>query len=98
MMFAPRISCRIAGLNGITDIGYSTVRSAGGFALGAALVGAAVTNPMMALGFGAALAVAVIGRVIALALNRGNSIYAILALLVEGALAALVISYVAGMM
>jgi len=98
LMFAPRITSRIAGLNGITDMGYSTVRSAGGFALGVALIGMAVANPMMDLGFGGALAVGVLGRVIALAFNRGNYIYAILALLVEGAIAAVVISYVAGMM
>ena len=98
MMFAPRISCKIAGLDGISDMGYSAVRSAGGFALGAALVGMAVANPMMDLGFGAALAVAVVGRVIALVLNRGNYIYAAVALLIEGALAAMVISYVVGMM
>jgi hypothetical protein len=98
MMFAPRISCKTAGLDGISEMGYSAVRSAGGLALGAALVGMAVANPMMDLGFGAALAVAVVGRLIALVLNRGNYIYAVLALLVEGALAALFTSYVVGMM
>jgi hypothetical protein len=98
MMFAPRISCGVAGLGGITDMGYSAVRSAGGFAVGAALVAIVVANPMMDLGMGAALAVAVLGRVIALALNRGNYIYAVLALIIEGAAAALVISYVMGLM
>jgi hypothetical protein len=98
MMFAPRISCKVAGVDGITDIGFSAVRSAGGFALGAALIAMAVANPMMDLGMGAALAVAVLGRVIALAFNRGNYAYAILALVLEGAAAAVVISYVMGMM
>jgi hypothetical protein len=98
MMFAPRISCRIVGLAGITDMGYSAVRSAGGFALGSALTAMIAANPMMDLGIGAALAVAVLGRVIALAFNRGNYVYAVLALIIEGAAAALVISYVMSMM
>jgi hypothetical protein len=98
MMFAPRISCRVAGVDGIIDIGYSAVRSAGGFALGAALIAMAAANPMMDLGMGAALAVAVLGRVIALVFNRGNYVYAVLALIIEGTAAALVISYVMGMM
>jgi hypothetical protein len=57
----------------------------------------AVANPMMDLGMGAALAVAVLGRLVALVFNRGNYIYAILALILEGAAAALVISDVMGM-
>lgn len=98
MMFAPRICCKIAGLDGMTDMGYSAVRSAGGFALGAALIAMAVANPMMDLGVSAALGMGALGRVIALIFNRGNYIYAILALLAEGGLAALIISNVAGMM
>ncbi|MDB5523348.1 MAG: hypothetical protein JWM58_1111 [Rhizobium sp.] len=98
MMFAPRIACMTVGLEAITDTGSTSMRSAGGFTLGAALIGMAAANPMMDLGFGAALAIAVIGRVIALILNRGNYIYQILALLVQGAAAALVISTVMGMM
>ena len=98
MAFAPRIACSIVGLDGITDTGYSSVRSAGGFAIGAALTAMAVANPMMDLGMGAALAIAVLGRVIALVFNRGNYAYAALALVIEAAAAALVISYVMGMM
>lgn len=98
LMFAPRISGRIAGLDGITDAGYTSVRSAGGFAVGAALTGMAAANPMMDLGFGAALAFGVLGRLVALALNRGNLVYALLAVVVEAAGAAIVVSYVMGMM
>jgi hypothetical protein len=98
IMFAPRIACAIAGLDALADTGISSVRSAGGFALGTALIGMAVANPMMDLGFGAALAIAVFGRLLALLINRGNYIFAILALLVQGGGAALVISYVMGMM
>jgi hypothetical protein len=98
MMFAPRIASRIAGLEGMNDMGYTSVRSAGGFGIGAATVGMVAANPMMDLGFGAALAVAVAGRLIALILNRGNYVYAIVALVAEGAAAAIVISNVIGMM
>lgn len=98
MMFAPRIAAMISGLQAIADSGVTSIRSAGGFAVGAGLTGMAVANPMMDLGFGAALALAVIGRLIALALNRGNWIYAVIALAVEGAGAFLVLSYVMGMM
>lgn len=98
MTFAPRISSAIAGLEGISDAGYSAVRSAGGFAIGAALTAMAAANPMLDLGIGAALAVAVIGRVVTLVFNRGNLAYAALALVIEAAAAALVLSYVMGMM
>jgi hypothetical protein len=98
LMFAPRIACRVSGLQPIADSGVTSVRSAGGFMVGSALTGMAVANPMMDLGFGAALAIGIIGRIIALALNRGNYAFAITALVVQGIGAALVISYVFGMM
>jgi hypothetical protein len=100
VMFGPRMSMAISGL-GVTaqkPSAITTIRSAGGFALGAGLAGMAISNPMVDLGFGAALGLAVIGRLIALALNRGNWIFAIVALVVEGAGAALIISYVMAMM
>lgn len=96
MMFAPRIACRIVGLEGITDTRYTSMRSAGGLAIGAAAVAMAAPQPMMDFGFGAALAVGAVGRVIALALNRSNYVYAVIALIVEGGAAAFLISSVMG--
>jgi hypothetical protein len=100
VMFGPRLSMAVAGL-GVTaqkSSAITTIRSAGGFALGAGLAGMAISNPMVDLGFGAALGLAVVGRLIGLALNRGNWVFAVIALVVEGAGAALIISYVMTMM
>jgi hypothetical protein len=110
MMFAPRISSYVVGIDGITDAGFTSVRSAGGFALGASLLGILLVGSPHAreapfekmlyinLAFAVALAFAVIGRLIALAFNRGNYIYAIVALLVEAAVAAIMFAYVAALM
>ena len=100
VMFGPRMSMTISGL-GVTAekaSAITTVRSAGGFALGAGLAGMAIQNPMVDLGLAAALALAVCGRLVALAINRGNYLYAGIALVIEGAAAAVVINHVASMM
>ncbi len=110
MLFAPRISSWIAGIGGISDAGFTSVRSAGGFAIGASIFGILLVGDPRAraepfanllyinLAFAVALAFAVFGRLIALALNRGNSIYAIAALITEAAAAALVFGYVAAIL
>ena len=107
MLFAPRICCWIAGVAGVTDTGFTSVRSAGGFAIGASIVGIfLVCDPQaraepfanllyINLAFAVAMAFAVIGRLIALALNRGNYIYAIVALIAEAAATAVIFGYVA---
>lgn len=100
VMFGPRMAMAISGL-GVTAekaSAITTIRSAGGFVLGAGLAGVAIQNPMVDLGFAAALALTVVGRLLALALNRGNYLYAGIALVVEAAAAAVVINHVAGMM
>jgi hypothetical protein len=109
IMFGPRLSMAICGL-GVTGekaSAISTIRSAGGFALGLGLIGlllmgnadnAPMDMLMGNLGVAAALGLAMIGRLIALALNRGNSIFAAVALVIEGAAAAVVISSVSSMM
>jgi hypothetical protein len=110
LMFAPRISSHLVGIDGITVAGFTSVRSAGGFALGASVLGILLVGSPHArdapfekmlyvnLAFAVALASAVIGRLVALALNRGNYIYALLALLIEAAAAAIMFAYVASLM
>ena len=109
VMFGPRMSMAICGL-GVTGekaSAISTIRSAGGFALGLGLIGlvfmgnsanAPMDMLMGNLGVAVALGLAVIGRLMALALNRGNYIFAGIALAIEAAAAAVVISSVASMM
>lgn len=97
-MFGPRLAAMTTGMTGIHDGGYTSVRSAGGFALGLGLSGMAFVNPMLDVGFAAALTVAAIGRILALVLNRGNYIYATIALILNAAFALVVISYISGMM
>lgn len=110
LMFAPRLSSHVIGIDGITIAGFASIRSAGGFALGASALGILLVGSPHArdapfekmlyinLALAVALAFAVIGRLIALALNRGNYLYAIPALLVEAAAAAIMFSYVASLM
>lgn len=100
VMFGPRLSMAISGLGatGEKASAISTIRSAGGFALGAGLAGMAISNPMVDLGLGVALGLGVVGRIVALAFNRGNYIFAGIALMVQGAGAALILSYVMNMM
>jgi len=105
VMFGPRLSMAICGL-GVTAekaSAITTIRSAGGFGLGLGLMGLMVSGNaenalvdllMVNLAVAAALALAIIGRLVALALNRGNYTYAIVALVVEGAAAGIVISAV----
>lgn len=97
-LLAPRAIEAVAGLQPMTAGGTSLIRSGGGFAIGSALVGLAAANPMMELGFGAALAFAVAFRIVGLVINRGNFLYAAAAIVVEAAAATLVLSYVIGMM
>jgi len=109
VMFGPRMSMAISGLGvtGEKPSAISTIRSAGGFALGLGLIGlvfmgnagnAPMDMLMGNLGIAVALGFCVIGRLIALAFDRGNFIFAGIALVVEGAAAAIVISTVAAML
>ena len=106
-LFAPRIACRAAGLQAIADSGITSVRSAGGLAVGLGLYGllmsalsdsAPIMTMMAALAFGAALGFGVIGRIVALVVNRGNYVFAGLALVLQAACTFVVLSYVKGMM
>jgi uncharacterized protein YjeT (DUF2065 family) len=109
-MFAPRLASSLPGLASIGDGGYAALRSAGGFAL---VVGTFavlfVANPdardtpfdkllYVNMVIVAALSLSIIGRLIALALNRGNFIYALIALLAELAACAAVMAYVGAIM
>lgn len=98
LLFAPRIACKAAGLETVSDLGVCSVRSAGGFVLGASGTAILIANPMLELGFGAAAAIGAIGQALALVINRGNVIFAILALAVQAGAAAIIIFHVLGMM
>ncbi|MBL0374987.1 hypothetical protein JJB09_23515 [Rhizobium sp. KVB221] len=109
VMFGPRMSMTVSGL-GVTAekaSAITTIRSAGGFALGVGLIGLFVSANgenapmdflMANLGVAGAFILAVFGRLIALAFNRGNYVYAIVALVVEVVAAAAVVAHISTMM
>jgi hypothetical protein len=109
VLFAPRIAMKIAGLWVLPDKqgGIASVRSTGGFMLGLGGFGMAVAGYwqsqfvvllMLCFGFVVALAFSVIGRLLALVLNRGNLVFNAIALFVQIAAIILVITYVGGAM
>lgn len=109
VLFAPRIAMNVAGLWVASDRqgGIASVRSTGGFMLGAGLFGMAVAGYwqsqfvlllMLCFGFVVALALSVIGRLLALVLNRGNLVFNAVALFVQIAAVILVIAYVGSAM
>lgn len=109
VLFAPRIAMGIAGLWVAADKtgGIASVRSTGGFMLGAGLFGMAVSGYwqsqfvvllMLSFGFIVAMALSIIGRVLAMGLNRGNAVFNAVALVAQAAALAIVITYVGGAM
>lgn len=109
VLFAPRIAMNIAGLWVTADKqgGIASVRSTGGFMLGTGLFGMAVAGYwqsqfvvllMLCFGIVVALLLSAIGRLLALALNRGNLIFNIVALAVQGAALGVITTYIAGAM
>lgn len=109
VLFAPRIAMNIAGLWVTADKqgGIASVRSTGGFMLGAGLFGIAVAGYwqsqfvlllMLSFGFLVALALSVIGRLLALALDRGNFAFNVVALVIQIAALGVVIAYIGGAM
>ena len=109
VLFAPRIAMSAPALWVFADKqgGIASVRSTGGFMLGMGLFGMAVTGYwqsqfvvllMLCFGFIVALVLSVIGRLLALVLNRGNLVFNAIALFVQIAAAILVIAYVGGAM
>jgi hypothetical protein len=109
VLFAPRIAMGAAGLWVLADKqgGIASVRSTGGFMLGLGLFGMAVAGYwqsqfvvllMLCFGVIVALVLSVIGRLLALVLNRGNLVFNAIALFVQIAATILMISYVGGAM
>jgi hypothetical protein len=109
VLFAPRIAMSAAGLwvFGDKQGGIASVRSTGGFMLGIGLFGMAVAGYwqsqfvvllMLCFGFIVALVLSMIGRLLALVLNRGNLVFNAIALFVQIAAVILVITYVGGAM
>ena len=109
VLFAPRIAMNAAGLWVTSDRqgGIASVRSTGGFMLGAGLFGMAVAGYwqsqfvmllMFCFGFMVALALSLIGRLLALVFNRGNLAFNVIALVVQIIAVFLVIAYVGGAM
>ena len=109
VLFAPRIAMNAAGLWVAADrqSGIASVRSTGGFMLGAGLFGMAVAGYwqsqfvvllMFCFGFIVALALSVAGRLLALLINRGNLVFNAVALVVQIVAALVVITYVGGAM
>ena len=109
VLFAPRIAMGVAGLWVAAEkpVGIAPVRSTGGFMLGAGLFGMAVAGYwqnqfvvllMLCFGFVVALVVSIVGRLLAMALNRGNLVFNAAALAVQVVAALAVIAYIGGAM
>lgn len=109
VLFAPRIAMNTAGLWVIADKqgGVASVRSTGGFMLGTGLFGMAIAGYwqsqfimllMLCFGFIVALALSVIGRLLALAINRGNLVFNVIALVIQIAAIGVAITYIGGAM
>jgi hypothetical protein len=109
VLFTPRIAMNIAGLWVVSDKqgGIASVRSTGGFMLGMGGFGLAMAGSwqsqfilllMLCFGIVLALALSIIGRLLALTLNRGNLIFNIVALMVQAAAIAIVVTYVGSAM
>jgi len=109
VLFGPRIAMNIAGLWVTADKrgGIASVRSTGGFMLGAGLFGMAISGYwqsqfvlllMLCFGIIVALALSVIGRLLALGLNRGNLVFNVIALVIQIAALGIVITYIGGAM
>lgn len=109
VLFAPRIAMNIAGLWVLADkpAGIASVRSTGGFMLGAGLFGMAIAGYwesqfimllMLCFGTIVALLLSLTGRVLALALNRGNFAFNAVAMAVQAAAIVIVMAYVGSAM
>lgn len=109
VLFAPRIAMNAVGLWVIADKqgGVASVRSTGGFMLGTGLFGMAIAGYwqsqfimllMLCFGFIVALALSVIGRLLALAINRGNLVFNVIALVIQIAAIGVAITYIGGAM
>lgn len=107
VLFAPRIAMGIAGLWVTADrqSGIASVRSTGGFMLGTGLFGMAVAGYwqsqfimllMLCFGFIVALALSIVGRVLAIVFNRGNLPFNVVALVAQAAAIGIVTTYVGG--
>lgn len=109
ILFAPRIAMGTAGLWVTADKpgGIASVRSTGGFLLGCGLFGMAVAGYwqsqfvvllMLCFGIVVALALSIVGRVLALALERGNLVFNAIALALEIVAIVIVVTYIGGAM
>jgi hypothetical protein len=109
ILFAPRIAMSAAGLWVTPERpgGIASVRSTGGFLLGLGLFGMAIAGMwesgfvvflMLCFGVAAALVLSIAGRLAALALNRGNLVFGVIAVIVQVAAAGSIILYVSGAM
>ena len=109
VLFAPRIMMNAAGLWVTAERpgGIASVRSTGGFLLGTGLFGMAISGYwesqfvvllMLCFGFVVALVVSIVGRLLAMALNRGNLVFNAAALAVQVVAALAVITYIGGAM
>lgn len=100
VMFAPRIALAVSGLlaSDVSETALGGVRAFGGFALGTAAMVMIDGSIMLYLAFGVALAAGVAGRLLAIAADRGNYLFQIVALLANAGLAFVPLNHVLGMM
>jgi hypothetical protein len=109
VLFAPRIAMTVAGLWVTPDRpgGIASVRSTGGFLMGLGLFGMAISGywqsqfvvlMMLCFGLIVALVLALIGRGLAMILERGNLIFSAAVLLLTAVAAGIVVTYVGSAM
>lgn len=109
VLFAPRIAMSAAGLWVVAENpgGIASIRSTGGFLLGAGLFAMAISGYwqsqfvvllMLCFGILVAMLLSVVGRVLAMILNRGNLVFNGVALALQLIAAAVVMTYVTSAM
>jgi hypothetical protein len=109
VLFAPRIAMNVAGLWVTAEKpgGIASIRSTGGFLLGAGLFGMAITGYwqsqfvvllMLCFGILIAMLLSVVGRVLAMILNRGNFVFNGVALALQLIAGIVVMAYIASAM
>ncbi|THV22409.1 DUF4345 domain-containing protein [Peteryoungia ipomoeae] len=99
VLLAPGLAMRMAGLDireGRND-GYGAVRSAGGLLAGFCGTALLLAQPMVYLALGAALGLSVFSRILSIMSDGRSSWRVVPPLVVQAATAALVLSYVFGL-
>ncbi len=98
ILFAPGLAMIASGLaigEGKMRV-MAAVRSSGGFLLGAGVVAMLISNPLSELALGSAYLFSILGRLLAMVFDRGRIYFNGLSLLIQVAMAAVLLGHVFG--